>query len=212
MKVDAVWRYPVKSMAGERVASAALTLAGVDGDRIVQVYDRHERVVTARRFPKLLLLHATLGADGEPLVDGVPWQSAETERRVVDAVGAGAHLRRFDGPERFDVLPLLVCTAGAVAKFGRDARRLRPNLVVSGEPPDVEQSWPGSVLRLPHADIWIADLRARCVMTTFDPDTAEQDPAVLRDIVKQFGGRLCFDAAVSRAGFVDVGEEARHVR
>ena len=127
MTVTAIWRYPVKSMAGERVGSTELTETGLVGDRVVQVYDRHGRVVTARTFPRLLRLHATLGIDGEPLVDGLPWRSREVGELVEAAVGPGARVERFDGPERFDILPLLVCTDGAVSMFGRDVRRLRPN-------------------------------------------------------------------------------------
>ena len=132
MTVTAIWRYPVKSMAGERVASTELTEMGVVGDRVVQVYDRHGRIVTARTFPRLLRHHATLGNDGEPLVDGFPWRSREVGQFVEAAVGPGARLERFDGPKRFDILPLLVCPDGAVSIFGRDVRRLRPNLVIGG--------------------------------------------------------------------------------
>jgi len=70
MTVTAIWRYPVKSMAGEHVRSTQLTSTGLLGDRVVQVFDRRGRMVTARTFPRLLRLHATLGLDGEPLVDG----------------------------------------------------------------------------------------------------------------------------------------------
>jgi hypothetical protein len=42
-------------------------------------------------------------------------------------------------------------------------------------------------------------------MTTYDPETAAQDPGVLRDIVRRFGGQLCLNAAVTRAGRVEVG-------
>ena len=61
-------------------------------------------------------------------------------------------------------------------------------------------------MRLPHADIGLADLRGRCVMTTYDPDTVEQDPAVLRDIVRRFAGRLCLNAQVMRPGSVEEGD------
>jgi MOSC domain-containing protein len=88
MTLTAIWRYPVKSMAGERVGSTELTETGLVGDRVVQVYDRHGRVVTARTFPRLLRLHATLGSDGEPLVDGLPWRSREVGELVEAAVGA----------------------------------------------------------------------------------------------------------------------------
>src|SRR3954471_14707977 len=205
MTVTAIWRYPVKSMAGVRLQSTELTVTGLVGDRVVQVYDRHARVVTARRFSRLLRHHATLSIDGEPLVDGLPWRSREVAVLVEAAGGAGAPLKQFDGPERFDILPLLVCTDGAVSMFGRDVRRLRPNLMIGGVEGMAERTWPGAVLRLPEAEIALADLRGRCVMTTYDPDTAEQDPGVLRDIVRRFGGQLCLNAAVTRAGRVEVG-------
>jgi len=206
MTVTAIWRYPIKSMGGERVESSQMFETGLVGDRVVQVYDRQGRVVTARRFPRLLRLHATLGGDGEPLVDGLPWRSREVGQFVEQAVGPGARLKRFDGPERFDILPLLVCTDGAVSMFGRDVRRLRPNLMIGGVEGMAERTWPGAILRLPEAEIALADLRGRCVMMTYDPDTAEQDPGVLRDIVRRFGGQLCLNAAVTRAGRVEVGQ------
>jgi MOSC domain-containing protein YiiM len=43
-------------------------------------------------------------------------------------------------------------------------------------------------------------------MTTYDPDTAEQDPSVLRYIVRQLGGRLCLNAHVIRSGQVKEGD------
>ncbi len=206
MKVAAIWRYPVKSMAGERLDSISIVAGGLTGDRVVQVYDRRGRLVTARKFPRLLQLKATLGSDGEPLVDGFRWDSSEAAERVASAVEPGARLRRFDGPERFDVLPLLVCTDGALRTFKRDARRLRPNLVIEGVDESAERGWPGAVMRLPDAEIRLVDLRTRCVMTTYDPDTVAQDTEVLRDIVQRFGGRLCLNALVIRTGRVREGD------
>jgi len=206
MTVTAIWRYPVKSMAGEQMTSAELTATGLMGDRVVQVYDRHGRIVTARTFPRLLRLHATLGIDGEPLVDGLPWRSREVGRLVEAAVGPGAHLKRFEGAGRFDILPLLVCTDGAVSEFGRDVRRLRPNILIGGVEGMGEREWPGAILRLAEAEVSLTNLRSRCVMTTYDPDTAAQDPEVLRDIVRRFRGQLCLNAAVTRAGRVEVGQ------
>jgi MOSC domain-containing protein len=167
MRVTAIWRYPVKSMAGERLRVAEITGTGLAGDRVVQVYDRHGRIATARTFPHLLQLRATLGTDGEPLVDGLPWDSLAVGRRVEAAVGPGARLARFEGPERFDILPLLVCTDGAVSMFGRDVRRLRPNLLIGGVDGVAERQWADAMLRLPGAEVRIVNLRDRCVMTTY---------------------------------------------
>lgn len=139
-------------MAGESLREGRLTGMGLAGDRVVQVYDRRGRIATARTYPRLLQLRATLGADGEPLVDGWPWHSREVGRRVEAAVE------------------------------------------------------PGAVLRLPGAEVGLVDLRGRCVMTTYDPDTVQQDPDVLRDIVRRFGGKLCLNATVMRPGRVEVGD------
>lgn len=208
MTITAIWRYPVKSMAGEPMTTAQLTSMGLAGDRVVQVYDRRGRIVTARTFPSLLQLHATLGFDGEPLVEGLPWHSREVGQWIEAAVAPGARPDRFDGPERFDVLPLLVCTDGAVSSFGRDLRRLRPNLMIGGVEGLSERRWSGLILRLPEAEIGLVDLRSRCVMTTYDPDTVAQDAHVLPDIVRRFGGTLCLNAAVTRPGRVEVGDRA----
>jgi MOSC domain-containing protein len=201
-----LWRYPVKSMAGEPLEQAELLADGIAGDRLVQVYDARGRVVTSRTRPRLLGHKAVLGPDGEPLVDGRPWRSEAVAAAVSEAAGPGAKLRRFEGEERFDVLPLLVATDGAIAAFGRDRRRLRPNLVIGGVEGLAERSWEGRVLRIGGALVALEELRQRCVMTTFDPDTQEQDVGVLRDIHERFGGSLALNAAVLQGGRVQVGD------
>ena len=70
-----LWRYPVKTLAGEALAETTLTDQGVPFDRIVQVYGP-EGVRTSRRHWSLLGLRGTLGADGVPLIDGHRWDSA----------------------------------------------------------------------------------------------------------------------------------------
>lgn len=51
MKLAEIWRYPVKSMAGERLAAAAMRLDGIESDRGVQVWDERNRILTARNHP-----------------------------------------------------------------------------------------------------------------------------------------------------------------
>jgi uncharacterized protein YcbX len=205
MVVGEIWRYPVKSMGGEQLEVTVLTPDGVPGDRVVHARDDRE-VLTARSHPALLGFRTSLGPDGEPLVDGEPWSSETIAARVRQAVGEKARLMRFDGPERFDVLPLLVATDGAIAALGMDRRRFRPNILVSGATADAERSWPGKRLRIGKAIIAVASLRRRCVMTTYDPDTQVQDVTVLRRIVRERGGRLALDCSVIEPGRVALGD------
>lgn len=201
-----IWRYPVKSMGGERLAEADLTAEGIPGDRVVHVEDARGRVVTSRSRPRLLLHRATLGAGGEPLVDGRPWTAADVARDVELAAGSGARLVRDDGLGRFDVLPLLVATDGAIAHLGYDRRRFRPNLVLSGVPGMAERGWEGGQVRIGGAIIGAVSLRQRCIMTTFDPDTAEQDTEVLLRIHRELGGLLALDCEILRSGTVRAGD------
>ena len=130
---------------------------------------------------------------------------ADVRARVEAIVGPGARLVRNEHPSRFDILPLLVATDGAIAAFGRDGRRLRPNLIVGSAAGLVEREWEGRVLRVGPVLVALADLRGRCVMTTVDPDTLAQDPRVLKDIVRRFDGRLALNAEVIQGGVLRVG-------
>ena len=210
LTVGALWRYPVKTLAGERLDVAEITPNGIAGDRVVHVRGP-EGVRTSRRHHNLLGLHAVLGPDGEPLVDGEPWTSTSVLDRVRAAAGADATLARYDGPERFDVLPLLVATDGAVGEFGRDVRRLRPNVVIDGVDGMDEIDWPGSELRIGDVVIAVDSRRGRCPMTTVDPDTLEVDRDVLKDIIRRFDGKLALNAAVLRPGIIRVGDEVELV-
>jgi len=211
LRLDGLWRYPVKSMAGEPLHEAQLTTNGIPGDRIVHVRGP-EGVRTSRRQHRLLGLKGTLGSDGQPLVNGLPWRSGEVLALVKEAAGEDASVAAYDGPERFDILPLLVATDGAVAAFGRDIRRLRPNMLIAGVDGMDEVHWEGAELHVGDAVVRLDSLRGRCPMTTVDPDTLVRDPEVLRDIGRRFGGRLALNAEVMRPGVVRVGDTVRLVR
>ena len=210
MHVKGLWRYPVKTLAGEPIEIAELTPAGIPGDRIVHVRGP-EGVRTSRRQHLLLGLAGTLGPEGRPLVNGHPWDSEEALALVRRAAGGDAWLEAYEGVERFDVLPLLVATDGAVAAFGRDIRRLRPNILVGGVPGMDETRWPGGELHIGEAVVRLDSLRGRCPMTTVDPDTLERDPEVLKDIGRRFGGRLALNAEVLRPGTIRVGDPVKLV-
>ena len=206
MHVAEIWRYPVKSMGGERLTDVHIGPLGLEGDRIVHVEDARGRVVTARTRFKLLGFHVTTDAHGEPVVDGRPWADADIAAAVETIAGPGARLVRDDSARRFDVLPLLVATDGAIAAFGYDGRRLRPNLVIGGVHGLDERDWEGRRLRIGDVTIALADLRGRCVMTTIDPDTLVQDHQVLRGIVQRFDGSLALNAGVVHPGRIREGD------
>ncbi|HEY5962022.1 MAG TPA: MOSC N-terminal beta barrel domain-containing protein [Polyangiaceae bacterium] len=212
MRVAELWRYPVKTMAGEKLHRAKLGPLGIEGDRLVHVEDSRGHVVTSRSHPRFLGHKGTYSESGAIFVDGRPWDSTEVAADVIDIAGEGTELVRYEGAERFDVLPLLIATDGAIAAFGHDSRRLRPNIIVGGVEGLGEREWPGACLRIANALIGVQDLRSRCIMTSFDPDTLVQDKSITRGIYQRFEGKLALNCFIIQGGEISVGDEVQLVR
>lgn len=78
MHIAELWRYPVKSLAGEPIQVTELSMSGIPDDRLVHVQDQRGRVVTSRTRPRLLGLRATLDPNGHALIDGRPWTDPDS--------------------------------------------------------------------------------------------------------------------------------------
>ena len=163
-----LWRYPVKTLAGELLSSVAIGADGVAGDRLVRVRGP-EGVRTARRHYRLLGLHGTLSADGTPLVNGYRWDSAEAAGLVKSAGGQDAWLNwptrqsdstccrcwwRPTAPSRRSVATSGGCGRTLSSAACRDLAR--PN-------------GPAPTLQIGRAIVRLDSLRGRCPMTTVDP-------------------------------------------
>jgi MOSC domain-containing protein len=207
MHVAGLWRYPVKSLAGEPLEIADVTLDGIAGDRVVHV--RGPRgLLTARVRHGLVTVPASTGEDGAPLVSGHRWDSLQARVAIQEHAGHDANLVAYAGHERFDVANLLVAADGSVEAFGNDIRRLRPNVLLDDVPAGAEASWPGRAIAIGEALIGIHSLRDRCVVTSIDPDTGRRDADVFRRIRREFGGQLCLNAWVIRPGTIRLGDPA----
>ena len=86
MFVQQLWRYPVKSMAGERITEARTSTLDIAGDRAVLVV-RRDRIVTSRTHHQLLGFHGTTDDDGVARIDGQRWDSPEALALVRGAIG-----------------------------------------------------------------------------------------------------------------------------
>jgi uncharacterized protein YcbX len=205
MFVAQLWRYPVKGLGGEELESVEVLPDGFFGDRACQVRTPNGNLHTARTKPGLLGLAALADADGMPLVEGARWDSGEAAAAVRRAAGGDAILKPSTS-KRFDETPLLVATDGGIEALGIDARRLRPNIVVAGVEGLGERDWVGRRLRAGEVEIDVLHACERCVVTTFDPDTIEQDPGVLRMINEDFGGLAALNCNIARPGRIAVGD------
>src|ERR1700722_13865440 len=205
MHVAGLWRYPVKSLGAEPLAEAELTSDGVVGDRLVHVRGQYGPL-TGRTRHGLLTVPASTGPDGVPRVAAHRWDSPEAAEIIEARAGAGSRLVKFHGPDRFDVLNMLVATDGAVARFGYGVGRLRPNILIGGVPAEAEASWPGQALVIGDVVIGVYSQRQRCIVTSIDPGSGEQDLDVFRRIRQSFGGNLAANCWVIRPGTIRRGQ------
>jgi uncharacterized protein len=235
VRVAELWRYPVKSLQGERVSATLLMSTGLTGDRCWALFDQETGLgLTARRHPELLHAAARFRDDGGvdiTLPDGSTAAddaalSAWLGRPVaLRAAGEATGPRRYENPDAaesddswrvfegsaqafHDSIPVTLLSAATVGT--RPVRRFRPNVVLDGGD---EDALLGAVVQIGGATVAVTKPVARCVMVTrSQPDGIGIDREVLRWIHRERGGMLSVGGAVVHEGAVRIGDEVRPVR
>ena len=229
--IDAIFRYPVKSMAGESIETADLGWHGVDGDRRLAVRRLDDRSgfpwLTASKLPELIRFtprrsDGSAGADlpshvrtpdGDDLALFSAELAAEISRRCGSAVEL-VHLNRGI----FDEASLSVITTATVAEIGRlsaqpgDVRRFRPNILITPAVPVPfgEDDWVDGILTFGEghdaAAVHVTNFDERCAMVNLEPDTARVTPEVLKAIVQTRNNKAGVYATVIRRGPLAAGQ------
>ena len=75
-----------------------------------------------------------------------------------------------------------------------------------------ERGWPGACLGIGKVFIGVRDLRLRCIMTAYHPDTLIRDKEITRDIYRRFGGKLALNCFVMEDAEITLGDEVQLVR
>jgi uncharacterized protein YcbX len=234
--VEAIFRYPVKSMGGERLEVANLGWHGLDGDRRLAFRRMNDRSgfpwLTASKLPDLLQF-APLRRRGDAREDGAQGdlpthiRTPDGEEMPVFGEDLAAEVgRRYGAPVQmmqlnhgiFDEASISVIAFDTVREIGRlagrnlDVRRFRPNVVVRllRSAPFQEDEWLGGVLSFGEGDdapaITVTMRDVRCSMVNFDPDSASPAPEVLKAVVGANQNNAGIYGAVTRIGRLAVGQ------
>lgn len=229
-EIEAIFRYPVKSMRGEPLAAAALGWHGLDGDRRFAFRRLEDRGgfpwLSASKLPDLVRYTPRRrdGADGElpthvltPEGEELPLFGEALAAEIGRRHGAPVQLMQLN-QGIFDEATVSVITSETVREVCRlgeqnaDVRRFRPNIVVrSSHPvPFEENDWVGGVLTFgdapdaPAVTVTMPDLR--CVMVNIDPDEADLAPEVLKAVARANRSNAGVYGTVTRVGRVAVGQ------
>jgi len=216
--VAEIWRYPVKSMAGERLESCLITDRGLEGDRRWALIDwspnRAGKWFNIKQHSALMTYRSRL-VDGTVEVLAPDGSSVRLDGDLVGRFEAESsrplELRDLAGGN-FDDSQVLVVNLASVEAFALEAgmpidhRRFRANFYLDGLEPDEELSWLGRRLRVGDAALEVTSRCERCKVITMDPDTTEATPDLLRLLVDRHDERFGMYCRVVRPGRVAVGD------
>ncbi len=229
--VEAIFRYPVKSMGGEGLEVATLGWHGLAGDRRLAFRRIDDRSgfpwLIASKLPGLLLFaphRREDGVEGElpthirtPDGEDMPVFGEDLAMDVGRRYGAPVQMMQLDHGI-FDDASISVIASDTVREIGRlagrsaDVRRFRPNVVVRllRSVPFQEDEWLGGVLSFGEGDdapaITVTTRDVRCSMVNFDPDSASAAPEVLKAVVRANQNNAGVYGAVTRIGRLAVGQ------
>ena len=230
-QIEAIFRYPVKSMRGEALDSAALGWHGLDGDRRLAFRRLDERSgfpwLTASKLPDLILFtpQRSKDASGDALPTHVLTPEEEKLPVFGEALAAevgrryGAHVEMMQLKHGiFDDASVSVITSDTVREVcrlagkGADVRRFRPNIVVRSTRavPFEEDEWVGGVLTFGDGDdvpaVAVTARDVRCAMVNIDPDNGSFAPEVLKAAVRANENNAGIYGTVTRIGQLAVGQ------
>jgi uncharacterized protein YcbX len=230
-EVEALFRYPVKSMSGELLEVADVGWHGLDGDRRLAFRrsDDHGGFpwLTASKLPELILF--TPQRRRPAAAENLPTHIRTPEGEELALFGqelATEVGRRLRSPVEmmylnrgiFDEASISVITSATVGAIGRlaaqrpDARRFRPNILIASvrSVPFEEDEWVRGVLSFGESSeavtIAITNQDERCSMVNLDPGSARPAAEVLKAIVRVRDNKAGVYGTVTRRGRLAVGQ------
>lgn len=224
MRITHLWRYPVKSLAGEPLTDTVVDRGGIPFDRRYMIVDgeatRKGNPLTARLVADLLAYRATVtgedirvkAPDGRTFAMDEAFSShlQSALSRPISFAAAPAEAKPFH--DAHDILVLNEASVRALeGEWGSPVNplRFRPNIMLGGDDltPYLENEWIGRRFKAGGAIFEGAQLDQRCVLTTIDPDTLAKDPRFLRLIVERHDQCFGLYCRVQRAGKIATGDE-----
>lgn len=225
--VKSLWRYPVKSMRGEKCDSLLFDNRGAVGDRFYSVKDEAGKFGSGkdtRRFVKIDgLFNFSSFYDGE--IPVILFPDGKTARgndptihtELSKALNQTVTLSEEKLVSHFDDSPVHIVATASLdwlkAKLPAsviDERRFRPNIVIETEGAELlEQNWIGKTLEINGVVLEITQPTVRCVMVNFPQPDIPQDKRIFAGIGRESNLNFGVYARVSAGGDVRFGEKVK---
>lgn len=226
-RVVGLWRYPVKSMAGELLSETQVSWHGLAGDRR-WAFVRGDAPNSG--FPWFTLREKSDLSRYQPsFVDpSRPDKSRTTVTApngdqfdvsdpalvdVLDPSSSGVRAIKHDRGV-FDTFPISLITTQTIAQLGNmvgqdlAVERFRPNILLDAaeDIPFAEDQWVGCELRIGSLRLRVDKRDGRCVVITIDPETFDRNIDILKTVASERQGCLGVYGSTVQPGSVSVGD------
>lgn len=222
-QVVSLYRYPVKSMAGEQLDALDIEPRGVVGDRLWSVRTPEDKIGSGKSTNRFRAVRGLLElrsrcADGRVIVstgDGSTScfvDDADAAAWVSGTLGQPLTFAQETDVAHHDDGPVSLLGLGSVAAFAGDrdedvdVRRFRPNIIFDGLPAYAEDGWVGRTVRIGTAVLAVEFPSPRCVMVDMRTADLPAQPGNLAAIERDRAGRLGVIASVVAPGRVRLGD------
>ncbi|TPN77624.1 MOSC domain-containing protein [Mesorhizobium sp. CU2] len=237
--VSQLWRYPASSLAGERLDAISVGATTVDGDRLFGLVDADGEIARPdreARWHKAPLLRTRLTGDRRlevsiPGGDWLPAPDPRSDRAISAFLGFEASIRPFGAEQaapsyvgplteaRYAKAPIHLLTTASLARLkalhpegAPDPRRFRPNIVVDMAPIEgsfPETEWIGRKLAIGDLLLTVSEPCRRCGFTIIAQDGFDNDPGILRNVVRHNAHNLGVYCTVDRPARIEIGAPMR---
>ena len=225
-KVESLWRYPVKSLIGEKLKSLDIDARGVSGDREYAVSNSDGKFGSGkdtrrfRRVDGLFSMSAKTAGNSVSIKfpDGVVLTDKDSSMndKLSKTLGQSVTLTKEGETSHFDDGAVHILTTSSLSllhellpESGIDSRRFRPNIIINSQHHDQELI--GKTIKVGEVILEISHKTQRCRMITIDQPGLDSRPEILKLVAQQFGLNFGVYAKVVSTGAVSVGEQVEIV-
>ena len=225
--VDSLWRYPVKSLLGEKIDTVTLDARGLVGDRIYAVSNSDGKFGSGKNTRRFRRIDGLFSLSARTVEHGVlirlPNGKELTDREdclndeLSDTLGQSVTLTKEGEISHFDDGAIHILTTASLSSLEAllpDSRaaasRFRPNIVINTM--HAAETLVGKFIRVGGTVLQVSHETERCRMVTLVQPDLENRPEILKAISKYYDLNFGVYARIVSKGDISVGDRVQHVR
>ncbi|MBV1909535.1 MAG: MOSC domain-containing protein [Kangiellaceae bacterium] len=224
--IKSLWRYPVKSLLGEKASRLDLDSRGVVNDRLYAVSNEQGKFGSGKDTRRFRRIDGLFSLAGKTTDDGVSIEfpdgvmltdkDRDIDAKLTEILGQPVILSREADISHFDDGPIHILTTRSLSKLQDalpqidiDERRFRPNIVIDVSPDASDEDLVDKVISIGEVKLKVTHKTERCRMITLEQSELNHSPKILKEVFRRFGLNFGIYASVINPGSITLGSSVK---